>query len=103
MNLREQLKQKLARAAELAKAAGERDLTDDELGEVDTLDTDIKSLREKIAKSDRAAAALKGITDAAGTGDDDDDLDGGDEPETKSGGAHTRPRREAAPPRGRRA
>ena len=96
MNLREQLKQKLARAAELAKAAGERDLTDDELGEVDTLDTDIKSLREKIAKSDRAAAALKGITDAAGTGDDDEDLDGGDEPETKSGGAHTRPRREAA-------
>ncbi|WP_395704573.1 phage major capsid protein [Rhodococcus ruber] len=75
MTLRDQLKAKLARAKELLVASENRDLTADELAEVGTLDADVKSLREKIAKSDAAAAALDSIRGASAP--DDDDMDGG--------------------------
>ncbi|MBD8054132.1 phage major capsid protein [Rhodococcus ruber] len=75
MNLRDQLKAKLARAKELRAAADSRDLTADELAEVDTLAGEIKTLNERIAKSDAAAATLAGVRNAST--DEGDDMEGG--------------------------
>lgn len=77
MNLKEQLAQAIKRAQELAKL--ERDLTDDEITEVGTLNEKIGDLRARIKKADEAAAQLKGLAaddgdaPADGEGDDEDD------------------------------
>lgn len=97
MNLRQQLKAKMARAAELAKAAKTRDLTDDELDEVDTLGEEIPALQAKVKKADTAAKRLAGLAgDDEDDVDDDDDPDDPDEPGTgrKTGGARVTDRRE---------
>ncbi|WP_280301972.1 phage major capsid protein [Nocardia neocaledoniensis] len=94
MNLKQQLAAAKQRAGELAKVGGEREFTDDELAEIDTLKSTITDLETKIARMDAAAAALKSVTDDTDPGDDDQD----DEPgaaSAKSGGARTRPRDEA--------
>lgn len=62
MSLREQLKAALDRAGELAQAATERDLTDDELKEVPQLQAKADELRAKIKAADDAQASLKGLT-----------------------------------------
>ncbi|MFF3671694.1 phage major capsid protein [Microtetraspora malaysiensis] len=77
MTLREKLKAALARAAELAKAAAERDLTDEELDEVAALDGQVKDLRAKIAKADASQRMLKDLAESdadAPTDDDGDDV-----------------------------
>ncbi|WP_067171179.1 phage major capsid protein [Microtetraspora niveoalba] len=73
MTLREQLKAALARASELAKALAERDLTDEELEEVATLDGQVKDLRVKIAKADASQKMLKELADTDADAPDDDD------------------------------
>ncbi|TDC02605.1 phage major capsid protein [Micromonospora fluostatini] len=83
MNLRQQLKAKMARVAELAKAAKSRDLTDDELTEVDTLADEVADLQAKVRKADVAAKRLAGL---AG-GDQDDDEDDEDDDEDDDGDA----------------
>lgn len=99
MNLRQQLKAALARAAELAKAAATRDLTDDELTEVDELNTKVADLKARIAKADKAAKTLGALAgdDDQGEQDDEDDDDPDDEPPARkngrtSGGARTQAR-----------
>lgn len=94
MNLKQQLAAAKKRAAELAKLGGEREFTEDELTEIDTLKSTITDLETKITRMDAAAAALKSVT----ADDPDDDPDDEDPAAgTKSvGGAHTRPRDEAA-------
>ncbi|QOC89874.1 phage major capsid protein [Micromonospora craniellae] len=90
MNLRQQLKAKLARAAELAKAAKTRDLTDDEITEVDALGDEIPALQAKIKKNDAAAKRLSGLADVDDEDqDDEDDDEDDDEPAggRKTGGA----------------
>jgi HK97 family phage major capsid protein len=61
MSLREQLKAALDRVAELSKAASERDLTDEELAEVDAKDGEITELREKIAVAEKAQDRMKAL------------------------------------------
>ncbi|GAA4911295.1 phage major capsid protein [Streptomonospora salina] len=80
MNLKEQLKTAVARAQELAKAAEGRDLTEEEIAEVGTLDGQIKDLRAKIKKADDASAQLKGLAADDGDAPDDDGDDGAGEP-----------------------
>ncbi|MBM0205044.1 phage major capsid protein [Micromonospora sp. STR1s_5] len=97
MNLRQQLKAKLARVAELAKAAKSRDLTETELDEVDTLADEVADLQTKVKKAD---AASKRLADLAGDDEDDDEDDAGDDdepaPGRKSGGARVIDRAERA-------
>jgi HK97 family phage major capsid protein len=59
MNLRQQLHQVLDRAAELSKAAGERDLTDEEVAEVDDLATKADDLRAKVKANDEAQESMR--------------------------------------------
>lgn len=75
MNKREKLKALLARAAELKAVTG--DYTDEQLDEISTLDSDIKSLREQIAKDDAARAAVKAISEAGPDEEESDDEIGG--------------------------
>ena len=91
MNIREQLKQAKARAAELAKAGATREFTDEELAEIETLKSSITDLTAKIARMDAASEALKSVTDDGDDRDDDDPGVGA----AKAGGAQTRPRDEA--------
>lgn len=97
MNLKAQLKAALKRAAEIGTAAKGRDFSDEELTEIDGLKSTIADLREKIAKSDEAAAALKSIADSGDSEDEDPEIEEDEQnatPEQKSGGATTRPRNE---------
>ena len=97
MNPRELLKKARGRVRELK--ALDRDLTDDELGEVDQLAKDIPDLEAKVARMDAAAHSLKSLssgedTDEEPEGDDPDEDDDGDTPPV--GGAKTAPRYEKA-------
>ena len=93
MTFKADLAEKKKRAAQLAKVGGERDFTDEELAEVDTLKTSITELDAKIKRMDEAAEALKAVTpdDDTDPGDDDDD-DDSPGAGRKSGGARTRSR-----------
>ncbi len=93
MNIRELLRQAKARAAALAKIGADREFTDEELGEIETLKTSITDLTAKIERMDAAAAALKSVTDDEDADDDSDDDSAG--VEAAKGGAHTRPADEA--------
>ncbi|NKS62377.1 phage major capsid protein [Rhodococcus hoagii] len=93
MNIREQLKAKKSRAAELAKL--DRDFTDAELEEATTLATEIKELGEKLAKMDAASAALRGIEPDESKSDDHEE-GGTGATSPPQGGAKTRDRDERA-------
>ncbi|WP_410877367.1 phage major capsid protein [Nocardia sp. A7] len=92
MNPKQQLAAFRKRAGELAKLGAEREFTEDELTEIDTLKSSITELETKIKRMDAAAAALKSVTDDD-PGDEDDDED--DQPAGTKGGARSRPRDEA--------
>lgn len=66
MNYAEQIKQKLASAKAITKAAQDagRDMTDDELKQVEALTSEVADLRKRKEDSDRRAAAVSGIEDA---------------------------------------
>jgi HK97 family phage major capsid protein len=78
MNLEAQLKAALDRVAQL-KAISDRDYTEEEIKEADTLATTISDLREKIARNQKAKDAIKGIADS--TPEDDEDPEDDDEEE----------------------
>ncbi|QOV99516.1 phage major capsid protein [Rhodococcus pyridinivorans] len=94
MNPREQLKKARERARALK--ALDRDLTDDELAEVDTLVKEIPELEAKVARMDAASKSLKSLSDGDDTDDEPDDDDDDDEPAggSKAGGAKATPRSE---------
>lgn len=66
MNYAEQIKQKLASAKAITKAAQDagRDMTDDELKQIEALTSEVADLRKRKEDSDRRAAAVSGIEDA---------------------------------------
>lgn len=66
MNYAEQIKAKLASAKAITKAAQDasRDMTDDELKQVEALTSEVADLRKRKEDSDRRAAAVSGIEDA---------------------------------------
>lgn len=73
MSLEQQRKDALDRAEEIATLAQheQRDFTDDEIGEVDQLKSQVDELDEKIAKSAKAKSLVKSLTEVdphAGTG-----------------------------------
>lgn len=74
MNLRAKLKAALERVANL-KSIEDRDYTEDELTEIKSLDTEIKSLRDRIRANDEAKAALKAVATDPADDDEDDDAD----------------------------
>lgn len=93
MNIREQLKAKKARAAELGKL--DREFTPEELTEATNLPGEIKELAETLAKMDAASAALKGIEpDESKSADHEDGGAGATGP--PQGGAKTYDRDERA-------
>lgn len=94
MNIREQLRQAKARAAELFKLGAGRDFTEDELTEIENLKSTIADLGAKVARMDAAAAALKSVADDE-AGDDEADDDDAGVSAAKAGGAQTRQRDEA--------
>jgi len=63
VNYKEQLAAALKRAGELSKAAGERDLTEDELTEVKSLTENIDDLKGKVKAADDGAQLLKQLGD----------------------------------------